>query len=379
MPRQRRRASRQNGRAIGPVRGPPIFSHEFIINNHADIASMTILFFVTLLLDDVTEDFASMFVYMQHNVTGEVRSEKFPKGKPFTYVAGVKDTFITFYYSLAFISVNALIREFILDRISRSVQLCRVKQPIFYESSLCLVFSVISFLIGADVILKENYYSNIKLLWEGYPNHIMSSWHKYFFILQMAYYFHLLPEIYLQKVEQEKQLEMFLRGSIGLFFTSFTYGHGYHRLILIIFTLHYLSEIVNHLFQLIKIFVVFRNYEKYKILRDVNAVLFGVVRFVTLSLTIVCLMFIVGERELISAYVTLFSIVIIYAYLIYDFILKRMQSRDEDELRFRPQSQASRIRTMQQRIQRDRERRVAEQNRTTVRRNRGTLRVRERR
>lgn len=56
-------------RRIGSNKSPPIFSHEFVIANHADIVSCIAMVFVLALLFQATAPFASLFVAMHHNVT----------------------------------------------------------------------------------------------------------------------------------------------------------------------------------------------------------------------------------------------------------------------------------------------------------------------
>jgi translocating chain-associated membrane protein 1 len=67
------------------------------------------------------------------------------------------------------------------------------------------VFTIMSFVWGMNVIVKEQYYGHMSKLWEDFPNHPMSSVHKFYFLIQLAYYLHMLPELYFQKVKKDEQ------------------------------------------------------------------------------------------------------------------------------------------------------------------------------
>ena len=47
--------------------------------------------------------------------------------------------------------------------------------------------------------MRENLFS-IRQLWEGYPHSQMTFMFKFFFIVQLAYWLHIFPELYFQKV-----------------------------------------------------------------------------------------------------------------------------------------------------------------------------------
>merc|ERR1712061_678152 len=72
-------------------KNPPIFSHEFVIQNHADIVACVAMVFVVGLMFQVSSPLASVFIVMQHNTTANV--ETMPgvfQDLPF-YTAGLKD------------------------------------------------------------------------------------------------------------------------------------------------------------------------------------------------------------------------------------------------------------------------------------------------
>lgn len=124
----------------------------------------------------------------------------------------------------------------------------------FNESGQLVVFYLISFLWGGEVLLREQYLENISKLWVDFPNHPMSFLHKLFFIIQLSYYLHMLPELYFQKVKKDEQPEKMKHALAGFFVVSFLYFFGYRRIAIVLLTLHYVSEFVSHAVELVDIF-----------------------------------------------------------------------------------------------------------------------------
>lgn len=85
----------------------------------------------------------------------------------------------------------------------------------FNESGQLVVFYAVSFFLGFEIITREGYFNKIPLLWEGYPEHPMGFLHKFFFIIQLAYYAHMLPELYFQKVKKEEQKDKIIHAISG--------------------------------------------------------------------------------------------------------------------------------------------------------------------
>lgn len=130
---------------VKPIRkntskNPPILSHEFVIQNHADIVSCVAMVFVIgimvqvsyfaicyeiaclfnmLFIDRIgineninsipqaTSPIASIFITLQHNVTepGEIP----------LYMPGPQDWCAVFFYSLICIVTHAILQEYVLD------------------------------------------------------------------------------------------------------------------------------------------------------------------------------------------------------------------------------------------------------------------------
>lgn len=111
-----------------------------------------------------------------------------------------------------------------------------------------------SFAWGIEVILREGYFGKISLLWEGFPVHPMGFLHKLYFIIQLAYYIHMLPELYFQRIKRDEQNDKIIHSLSGFAIISAAYFFNFQRLTLVLLTLHYASEFVSHTFQLLEIF-----------------------------------------------------------------------------------------------------------------------------
>lgn len=323
------------GRSNKANKNPPILSHEFVIQNHADIISCVAMVFVLGLMDESTSPFASAFISLHHNVSGEEPTREQPLGKPFTYVAGIKDYCAVFFYTLTCIIMHAIIQEFVLDKISRKLHLSKFKLSLFNESGQLVAFYVMSFLWGANVILKEGFLTKFSLLWDDYPNHPMSFLHKFFFVIQLAYYLHMLPELYFQKVKKEDQQPKIIHSICGFSIICLAYTFGFQRIALVILTLHYLSATFAHIFQLIG---VFDRDEKMASVRIVNNAIFVFVRFTSMVIGVLALYYgvIANSSQKLRGYLALFALLGLQSYFIFSFITEQLKAKREAKQQNKP-------------------------------------------
>ncbi|XP_023015157.1 translocating chain-associated membrane protein 1 [Leptinotarsa decemlineata] len=233
---------------VKPVRkssnkNPPILSHEFIIQNHADIVSCVAMVFVVGLMVQATTPIASIFITLQHNVTeaGEV-----PLFSP-----GIKDWACVFFYSLICIVIHAIIQEYVLDKVSKKLHLSKSKLAVFSTSGQLLFFYVVSAVWGIDVIIKEHYIFDIARLWSDYPAP-MSFLLKLYIIVQLAYNLHEIPELYFQKTKKEEYASKATQSIAGILLIFIPYFLSFNRLLVCLLVLHHVSEIFNHASQLIQ-------------------------------------------------------------------------------------------------------------------------------
>lgn len=264
-------------------KNPPILSHEFVIQNHADIVSCVAMVFVVGLMLQATSSIASVFISLHHNVSGADPSHENPRGEPYFYQQGIKDYCAIFFYTLICIIMHAILQEYVLDKISKKLHLSKFKLNRFNESGQLVVFYAMSFLWGIQVIIREAYIPHYSSLWEGFPDHPMSFLHKMFYIVQLSYYLHMLPELYFQRVKQEDQQPKIIHAIVGFSLVAAAYFLSFQRIALILLTVHYLGEFISHTFQLIGIF---DKDEKYSKLNLLNSAVFISVRGASVALAV---------------------------------------------------------------------------------------------
>ncbi|KAL1123213.1 hypothetical protein AAG570_002300 [Ranatra chinensis] len=227
-------------------KNPPILSHEFVIQNHADIFSCIALLFVIGLMVQATSPLAYMFIALHHNLQNGM-----PMDIPFRYTYGPKDICVVFFYFLICIVMHAIIQEYILDKVSRKLHLSKVKHSKFNESGQLLVFYFMSVLWGGDIIRKENMLLNISSLWEGYPHTEMVFMFKFFYIIQLSYWLHCYPELYFQKTKREEMPARISYSTLGVVSVAAAYLLNFNRVGVCLLVLHYFSEAVHHVARLI--------------------------------------------------------------------------------------------------------------------------------
>ena len=228
------------------TKNPPFLSHEFVIQNHADIVACVAMVFVVGLMFQVSSPLASVFIVMQNNVTAsvEVQPGVF-QDLPF-YTAGLKDLPALFFYMLISVVMHAIIQEYLLDKVNKKLHLSKVKFNKFNESGQLLAFYLVSLFWGVDLMLRENLLSNVASVWEGYPHNNMTFLMKFFFITQISYFLHVFPELYFQKTKREEMPEKIQYAVLNLVFVGAAYVFRFTRLALVLLVIHYLSEAVFH-------------------------------------------------------------------------------------------------------------------------------------
>lgn len=166
-------------------------------------------------------------------------------GETFFYESGWKDLCAVFFYTLICIIMHAILQEYLLDvsvankmsgtrititllpslqKLSKKLQVSsKSKLSRFNESGQLVFFSLMSFLWGIQVMVRDGLISSFSTTWTGYPDHPMSFLMKLYFIIQLAYYLHMLPELYFQKVKREEHREKIVHSLVGLAIVGATY------------------------------------------------------------------------------------------------------------------------------------------------------------
>jgi len=229
------------------TKNPPILSHEFIIQNHADIVACVAMVFVVGLMFQISSPLASIFIALHHNVTvpTEVVGQPGNLMDATFYTAGFKDISAVFFYLLISVVMHAIIQEYVLDKVNKKLHLSKIKHQKFNESGQLLSFYLVSLVWGADIIVRENLF-NISGLWEGYPHNNMTFLFKFFFIIQISYWLHIFPELYFQKTKKEDMPPKIQYASLYLVFILAGYVLRLTRVSLVLLVIHYVAEAVYH-------------------------------------------------------------------------------------------------------------------------------------
>ncbi|XP_061121598.1 translocating chain-associated membrane protein 1 [Syngnathus typhle] len=261
------------------TKSPPVMSHEFVIQNHADIVSCVAMVFLLGLMFEVTSKFAVLFITVQYNVTISTNGPEETAISHFHH--GIKDLATIFFYMLVAIIMHAIIQEYVLDKMIRKKHFSKTKHSKFNESGQLSAFYFLSFGWGASIIFSENFLSNPSSLWEDYPHMLMPLQIKFYYICQIAYWLHVLPELYFQKTKKEDIPRQLVYIFLYLVHIAGAYILNLNRLGLILLVLHYFVELLFHVSRL----VYFSN-ENRQLGFRVWAVLFVLGRLLTLSLSV---------------------------------------------------------------------------------------------
>uniref|UniRef100_A0A8D0FAA3 Translocation associated membrane protein 2 n=1 Tax=Strix occidentalis caurina TaxID=311401 RepID=A0A8D0FAA3_STROC len=169
-------------------------------------------------------------------------------------------------------------------KINRRLHLSKVKHSKFNESGQLVAFHLTSACIFS--LFQEGYISNPRSLWENYPHVYLPFQVKFFYLCQLAYWLHALPELYFQKVRKEEIPRQLRCIALYLVHIAGAYLLNLTRLGLILLLLQYLAEFFFHMARLV--YFTDENNEK---LFNVWAVVFVVTRLFTLTLYILVMGF----------------------------------------------------------------------------------------
>ncbi|XP_066157080.1 translocating chain-associated membrane protein 1 [Euwallacea fornicatus] len=278
---------------VKPVRksatkNPPVLSHEFVIQNHADIVSCVAMVFVIGLMVQATSPIASVFITLHHNVTGE------QLGETPLYLPGLKDIPVVFFYSLICIIMHAIIQEYVLDKISKKLHLSKSKLAIFSTSGQLFAFYLVSAVWGLDVVLKERLVPDISRIWSNYPTPLYFMF-KMYILIQLSYSLHELPELYFLRTKKDEWAGKAAFSLTSLALVAVPYALNFNRLLVLLLVLHHAAEWVFHLSQLLQ--TIDKDEKFSKVTRLSSTVLQIVARLGSIILAVLTLWYGLALRE----------------------------------------------------------------------------------
>jgi len=248
--------------------------------------------FLLGLMFEVTSKVAVLFITVQYNVTISANEGALDETTVNYFHHGLKDLATVFFYMLVAIIMHAIIQEYVLDKINRKMHFSKTKHSKFNESGQLSAFYLFSFGWGTSILLSENLLSNPVTLWEGYPHTLMPFQMKFFFICQLGYWLHALPELYFQKTKKEDIPRQLVYISLYLAHIAGAYVLNLNRLGLVLLVLHYFVELLFHVSRL----VYFSN-ENRQTGFTIWAILFVLGRLLTLSLSVLTVGFGLANSE----------------------------------------------------------------------------------
>ncbi|XP_004040361.4 translocating chain-associated membrane protein 1-like 1 [Gorilla gorilla gorilla] len=262
------------------TKNPPVLSQEFILQNHADIVSCVGMFFLLGLVFEGTAEASIVFLTLQHSVAVPAAEEQ-ATGSKSLYYYGVKDLATVFFYMLVAIIIHATIQEYVLDKINKRMQFTKAKQNKFNESGQFSVFYFFSCIWGTFILISENCLSDPTLIWKARPHSMMTFQMKFFYISQLAYWFHAFPELYFQKTKKQDIPRQLVYIGLHLFHITGAYLLYLNHLGLLLLVLHYFVELLSHMCGLF-----YFSDEKYQKGVSLWAIVFILGRLVTLIVSV---------------------------------------------------------------------------------------------
>ncbi|KAK6111116.1 TRAM1-like family protein [Brugia pahangi] len=211
--------------------------------------SCLLMIVVVGLLFQGTSAFASIFIVPQYNDTFPLTLDSEPQTY---YQTGLKDVAAILFYAVGWITIHAILQEYVLDKLQRKLHLSKTKMNKFAESGQLFVFTLYSVMHSGYIMHDLRLHLDLTKLWIGYPEvHRHMTLHlKLFFIFQIAYWLHQFPEFYFQKVRKDEIQPRTLYSIIFLFFTIAAYSLNFNRLTLALLFMEYVSQNVFHLTRL---------------------------------------------------------------------------------------------------------------------------------
>ncbi|XP_009993902.1 PREDICTED: translocating chain-associated membrane protein 1 [Chaetura pelagica] len=247
----------------------------------------SLLFF----LFQITAKAAVIFVTLQYNVTIPATEEQSAETVSL-YHYGIKDLATIFFYMLVAIIIHAIIQEYVLDKINRKMHFSKTKHSKFNESGQLSAFYLFSCVWGTSILVSENYISDPTSLWRDYPHTLIPFQMKFFYILQLAYWFHALPELYFQKTKKEDIFRQIVYIGLYVFHIAGAYLLNLTHLGLVLLVLHYFVEFLFHISRLF-----YFSDERYQKGFSLWAVLFVLARLLTLILSVLTFGFGLARAE----------------------------------------------------------------------------------
>lgn len=202
------------------------------------------------------------------------------------YAYGYNDVFIAIFHCLVCILIHGLIQQYLFDRTARKLHLSRIKHSKFNESGQLCIFYTISILWALD-LLRKDWQTRLSIAQTvGGKQDELTHGIKLYFIVQIAYWTHVFPQLYLDRTKKEEIPQKVYFASLYLISFLGAYLLSITRLALALAAIHFTAEALFHLARLLY----FRqNNDIHPILFKVWNLAFVVVRAISIVLSVLVL------------------------------------------------------------------------------------------
>lgn len=202
------------------------------------------------------------------------------------YSYGPNDLLCVLFYCLVCIVFHGVVQQYLLDRSARKLHLSKIKHSKFNESGQLLTFYAISTVWALDLLRRDRVvHSSIAEIIGGVQDE-MTQGIKIYYIIQISYWLHCLPEFYLQRTKKEelpqklRYVSLYLLSIIGAYLFNIT------RITLVLMALHYTVEATFHLARLLYIR---QNNDLHSSIFKIWNVVFVAVRLISITLSVLVL------------------------------------------------------------------------------------------
>ncbi|CBY18600.1 unnamed protein product [Oikopleura dioica] len=220
---------------------PPVFTSEWFIENHGDIAACIVVFFILGLMFQFTKNFANVFIALQYPVEPAEGQDS----ESSSHLIGPRDFITFFFYTICLIVWHAALQEYVFDKGVRKLNLSKTRTSKFSEHGQLLVWFLISSCWGIYLAAELEFLKKPANLYIDWPHNKLPWEVKLFYVFQLSFWLHQYPELYLQKIRSQN--EIYSRSIYSLAYLVLigaTYSLGFWKSGLVFITLHYCGETV---------------------------------------------------------------------------------------------------------------------------------------
>uniref|UniRef100_A0AC35TYP7 TLC domain-containing protein n=1 Tax=Rhabditophanes sp. KR3021 TaxID=114890 RepID=A0AC35TYP7_9BILA len=214
---------------------PDLFTFDYIVKNHGDLAGVLCLCTVIGLIFDV-----SLFIFFHYGAG-------YPK--PYIYETGPKDFFNVAFFVAIWIFINCNLSNYFLEKLNRRNHYSKNSCYKFLDSCLLFVFYTYSTIHTLFIIYYEESIWKMTSIYvdQSDKENVMSINIKAYSVIQMAFWFHHIPETLLQGNKCSRAVEKMMHSIGYLILIVGCYFLNYIQVYIVLITLHYIAQSGYHI------------------------------------------------------------------------------------------------------------------------------------